>query len=276
MRSVTKFASGHQIIVIDDASSDNSLAWISKTFPQIKVISNRKNIGFAASVNKAVKTVSTDLFLLLNNDISLKKNTVEPLLTHFKNQQVFAVGALEELDGGGSRGRSEATIERGMFIHKKAKSLEPGKTAWVFGASGMFRTSVWNKLGGFDEIFAPAYYEDIDLSYRAWKSGYKCLFEPESKLFHQGEQSMNKALGASKQIIVFRNQLLFFWKNITAPTLWAQHLAWLPYHLIITSIKSKGAFILGFLQALTLLPKITKSKKYKLTDQQVFSQISNA
>ncbi len=250
LRSVVDHCHHAQIVIVDDASTDGSVAWIKQKYPQITLIVNRQNLGFARSVNRGVKALNTDLFLLLNSDVSINQFTIPRLTPAFKNPKVFAVGALEQLPKSRRRGKSTGFFKRGLLIHAPANSLKSGPTLWVFGASGMFRRRYWQNLGGFDPLFRPAYWEDIDLGYRAWKAGYLCLFEPKATVEHDGEATMTQALGYQKTAIAFKNQLLFFWKNVTSLKLIFSHFLWTPYHLIVTSLRTKGAFAWGFALAL--------------------------
>jgi len=104
-----------------------------------------------------------------------------------------------------------------------------------------------------DTIYKPAYWEDIDLCWRARKKGWKILFEPKSIVYHKHETTNIRELGKRKmEVAAYKNQILFVWKNIRSWQL-LQHFIWLPYHLIFTTIKSKGLFLIGFLQALLQL-----------------------
>jgi len=277
LRSVVDHCHQAQIVIVDDASTDGSVAWIKQRFPQITVIVNSQNLGFTRSVNRGVKALNTDLFLLLNSDVSINQFTIPRLTNAFKNPNVFAVGALEQLPKSHRRGKSTGSFKRGMLIHAPARPLTSGPTLWVFGASGMFRRRLWQNLGGFDPLFRPAYWEDIDLGYRAWKAGYLCLFEPKATVEHDGEATMTQALGYKKTAIAFKNQLLFFWKNITSIQLILAHLAWTPYHLVITSIKTKGAFTWGFLLALRQLFEVNsqvQAAKPILSDLEIIDQLT--
>jgi GT2 family glycosyltransferase len=276
--TVVEHSHNSQVLIVDDTSTDQSVAWISQNFPQITIFQNQFNQGFARSVNTGFKAIDTQLVLLLNNDVSLTKNTIPNLLKHFSNPKTFAVGCTEILPTGKKRGRSQGYFSRGLIMHIQASDLSSqGPTFWVFGASGMFNREIWQNLGGLDEIYAPAYWEDIDISYRAWKAGYQCLFDPSAEVYHDSEITMNSTLGDKKTTIAFRNQLLFFWKNIRTPQMWLSHIFWLPYHLIITSQKTKGAFLKGFFSALTRFPyalNYTPKPPAKLSDSQIITKSS--
>ena len=275
--SVVAHSVGAQIIVVDDASTDTSLSWLSKKYPNVKIIQNQKNLGFAATVNRGFKAATGNLVLLLNNDVSINQHTIEKLKLHFSNKQVFAVGALEKLPRGKRRGKSQGRFARGLLIHSKANKLNSGPTLWTFAASGMFNKSIWLGLGGLDTLYKPAYYEDIDIGYRAWKAGFVCLFEPGATVEHDAEATMNKTFGAKKTMYVFKNQLLFFWKNVTDLDLILLHLLWTPYHLIITTIKTRGAFLAGFILALLQLDQVSaQESKFpnRFADKEVIKMIS--
>lgn len=275
--SVVRHSSGTQIIIIDDASTDSSVDWIRTAYPQIDIITNGDNLGFAASVNIGVSAAKHNLVLLLNNDVSLHQATIKHLKLHFQDPQVFGVGALEKLPGGRTRGKSTGSFQRGLLVHSRARSMSPGKTLWLFNASAMFNKKIWHRLGGLDPLYKPAYWEDIDLSYRAWKAGYICLFEPKAVVKHDTEATMNQVLGEAKAIYAYRNQLLFFWKNITDLDLIIYHLLWTPYHLIFTSIKSKGRFLIAFALALTRLSSLNNqaySAPERLTDKAIIQTLS--
>ena len=272
--SVMVYSGADDIIIVDDASSDDTVSWLKAHYPQVNIIANRRNQGFADSVNLGFTRAKNNLVLLLNNDVSLEKHTVYHLLSHFSNPDVFAVGAQEILPDGSTRGRSTGSFQRGLFVHTSITPSLPGPTMWVFAASGLFNKSLWRQLNGLDPLFKPAYWEDIDIGYRAWKAGFICLYEPKAKLYHQVESTMTKHLGAQKSTIAFRNQLLFFWKNITSPSLIVNHILWLPYHLTLTTIRSRGAFLLGFIKALFMLTQIRRPPSCLLTDQQVILKAS--
>jgi GT2 family glycosyltransferase len=139
-----------------------------------------------------------------------------------------------------------------------------------------FRKSVWDNLGGFDELFRPAYEEDRDLCWQALKSGYKIVFEPKAIVEHFHESTNLKLFGKTKiSLFSLKNQLLFVWKNISSPGYLLNHLIWLPYHLIFTAIRTRGAFLVAFCWALIQLPELFKSrrkvsKSWRVKDEEIF------
>lgn len=246
-----------EIIVVDDASPDDTAVYLKKHFPKIKVLVNATNQRFAFSCNRGIKAAKNNLVVLLNSDVAPKTDFLKPLLAHFKDPKVFAVSCLEiQIDPEGHKtysGHNRCWFERGLILHCK-EPITGFKTAvsncWASGGSMALDRGKYLKIGGMDLLFKPAYWEDIDLSWRAReKFGYKILFEPRSQVNHNHEATNTTVFG--KQLIEtmgLRNQLLFIWKNIRGKKL-LSHFLWLPYHLIFTSFRTKGRFLTAFLQA---------------------------
>lgn len=249
-----------EIIVVDDASTDGSLDVLDSFKSKIKIIKNEKNLGFSSTVNRGVKAAEGDIVILLNTDVIPEREFLIPLLTHFNDEGIFAVGCMDKSIEDGKvvlRGRGVGRWERGFLVHSRGE-VDKTNTLWVNGGSGAFRKSIWKKLGGFDELYNPFYWEDIDLSYRAIKSGFKVLFEPKSIVIHEHEKGAikNKFSSSEVKAIAYRNQFIFVWKNTTDLNLQFLHFFWLPYHFIKVLIEGDMAFFKGFFSAFLLLPKI--------------------
>ena len=271
IEAVNQFDPHHQkseIIILDDASPQSVILPVSLWLncpesSQVKYSRSNKNLRFAKTCNRGAKLAKYPILIFLNDDVRPEIDFIAPLVKHFQDSQVFAVGCLEKNlinDQVVLGGRGLVQFKRGLFIHHRAKNQKLLQTDWVTGGSGAFNKKLFLELGGFDPIFSPAYWEDLDLSYRAKKLNYKIIFEPQAKVKHFHEQTNLQAFGSSKiQIISFRNQLLFTWKNLDSPKKLIEHLIWLPYHLILTSIKSKGKFLLGFPWALSKIPRTRRS-----------------
>ncbi|OGD92754.1 hypothetical protein A2697_01160 [Candidatus Curtissbacteria bacterium RIFCSPHIGHO2_01_FULL_41_44] len=275
--SVIKNCSNCQIIVIDDASTDESVDFIRKNFGQIKLIVNKKNSGFACSINIAVNKAGGNLVLLLNSDVSPRTDFLKPALARFENklkrQPVFAVG-LADLSHEDSkvvvRGRGGAVFDKG-FVRHFAVLPEPGETLWVSGGSGLFDRRKFLELGGLDPIFAPFYWEDIDLCYRAQKSGLACLFEPKARVdhFHKEGIIRKKYSKFFIKTVAYKNQFLFVWKNISDYLMLTRHLLWLPYHFAKSLVIFDFAFFAGFFWAILKLPKLILNYQQPETNHQL-------
>lgn len=173
---------GDELIIIDDASQDDTLAHLTSQFDvkyqvtqeddhhlnteiyigkidkkiDLTIRAQNQNLRFARSVNLAVNTAKHNLLFLLNNDVSIQKNTIEKLVLTFENltdrgQSVFAVGCLE-YEGSSTlatrAGKNTLFFDKGVFWHHKASDFKTGHTAWVSGGSGLFNKEIWLELGG--------------------------------------------------------------------------------------------------------------------------------
>lgn len=249
-----------QIIVVDDASTDSSAALIKKEFKRVILVELSKNLGFGGAVNKGVKASEGDLIVLLNSDVIPRENFLKPALKYFKKNDTFGVGFADASHEKGkivTRGRGGASFRQGLFVHF-ALPPERDITLWVSGGSSIIDKKKFMEIGGFDEIYSPYYWEDIDLCYRAWKNGYKSYFEPQSVVDHYHEIGSIKTTQSSKKIksIAYRNQFIFIWKNIQSESLAIQHLLFLPYYILKSIIAVDFPFLSGFFQALIKLPNL--------------------
>ncbi|NCN58341.1 hypothetical protein COW99_02525 [Candidatus Roizmanbacteria bacterium CG22_combo_CG10-13_8_21_14_all_38_20] len=269
-----------EIIVVDDASIDNSVTQIESQrskVKNIKLVRHEKNRGFSVAVNTGVANARGDIVVLLNSDVSPEFNFLEPLISHFTDEKIFAVGCLDKSIEGNKtieRGRGIGWWERGMVVHKRGE-VNKADTFWVSGGSGAFRKYIWDKLGGMDELYKPFYWEDIDLSYRARKAGYKLLFESKSVVTHAHSDGTIKSNFSDEEIksIAYRNQLLFVWKNITDLQLTISHIVWLPYHFLATIARGDFAFSYGFVLALFRLGIVSRQRSnYVYNDKKILNK----
>ena len=255
-----------EIIIVDDGSTDESSRVISDMKlknSNLRSLENGRNMGFSSTVNKGMKNASGEIVVLLNTDVDPEKDFLEPLLKHFEDDRVFAVGCMDKSMEGDKtilRGRGLGQWKRGFLIHRRGE-VDKTSTLWVSAGSGAFRKSIWEKLGGLNELYNPFYYEDIDLSYRAVKSGYKILFERASVVTHEHEKGIIKNQYSQNQIkiIAYRNQFIFVWENADSSLIFP-HVLWLPYHFIKALIAFDWPFLLGFLNAFLLTPKVLSSR----------------
>jgi GT2 family glycosyltransferase len=265
LANVIAASPGCEVVIADDASVDGSVEYLKTAFPRVTVVEGRRQQGFAGNVDDGVAAATGEIVILLNTDVEPEKGWLDPLLDHFADPAVFAVGCLEkshEKTGVVTRGRGLSRWERGFFVHSRGE-VDRETTAWVSGGSGAFRKSVWDRLGGMNRLYSPFYWEDIDLSYCAVKAGYTVRFEPESIVHHWHEEGAIKSSYTQDQVktIVFRNQFVFHWKNMTDPGLVITHLVWLPVRLAQAVLRRDRIMIAGFFAAVEVLPRIISEKK---------------
>lgn len=274
----------YEIIITDDASSDDSISFLKRfkkntSFPLVILESPfSKNSGFSANVNRGVRSAKGEIVILLNTDVIPHYGFLDHLLPRFLDEKVFAVGCKDESVEDEKivlRGRGIGFWKKGFLLHA-AGEVNRQNTLWVSGGSGAFRKSIWDKIGGLNEIYDPFYWEDIDLSYRAQKMGYMVIFEPKSIVTHEHSKGAIKKNFKADVVkrIAYRNQFFFVWLNISDIKLLMSHIFWLPYHLLAATYGRNKIFLFGFLSAIEKLPEVLFQrekiqKKFILSDKEI-------
>lgn len=253
-----------KIIIVDDGSTDGTCGWLADNYPRVTCLHHARNIGFTLSVNIAAESSDSDFIVLLNNDVEPLQGYLHQTLKFFKDKDVFAVSFSEK----NSSWPQVSWNGKLAYVRGKDKSIAR-YSAWASGGSAIFRKSIWDSLRGFDGIFAPAYWEDIDIGYRAWKQGYKIVWAPEAKVIHEHESSYSKLNKNYINGIKQRNELLFNWLNITDRDLVSQHKHW----LLIYSLTHPG-YIKVVLSALSRYLLSARKRHFKLSDSQILSQMN--
>lgn len=254
-----------EVIVVDDGSSDGSLK-VLETFRGIKVLKHSHNLGFVRAVNYGVGQAEGDVVILLNNDVKPEQYFLDPLVEHFHDENVFAVSCAE-----GGYSWAWAKFKDGFVLHGQgANTTSAHVSFWASGGSAAFSKEKWLKLGGMDELYKPFYWEDIDISYRAQKRGWKVIWEPRSKVVHSHESTIGRYYSRSFiDYISQRNQLIFIWKNITSSRMLSSHRLYLIRNLL------KGKLWRPFVSATLKLPIIFEKRKIEkansvISDEEIF------
>jgi GT2 family glycosyltransferase len=226
---------GHEVIVVDNASSDGTAEFLKEHFPSVRVVAFPTNLGFGGGSNAGFREARNDVVVLLNNDMRVEPDFLEPLLDGFSDPRVFAVTAQIFFSDPEKR-REETGLSHGLWLNgrlhlrhvidEQVDRLFP--TFYAGGGSTAYDRRKFLDLGGFDPLLEPFYYEDTDVSFMAWKRGWVVLYEPRSVVYHEHRGTIGKTFSAGYiQAIVERNQLLFLWKNIHEKGRLASNLFWL-------------------------------------------------
>jgi GT2 family glycosyltransferase len=259
-----------EVIVVENGSTDGSLELLQTKFPKVKTIINRFNEGFARGVNRGVKEAKGDIIILLNTDVIPQKNILKYVLPHFEDKKVFAVSFNE---GGWSW--AKGFLKNGLIEHSPGEKTETTHISfWASGGSAAFDRRKWNDLKGLNLIYEPFYWEDLDLGYRAQKRGWKVLWEPKALVEHKHEVTVSKhSYAQKKEAIAQRNQILFFWCNISSFNIWINHLIGMVGRLI------HPGFWKPFIWAILKLPQVFAFRLANtgetITDEQVLNQFKN-
>jgi GT2 family glycosyltransferase len=226
--NVIKNSPEADVIVIDNASSDHSLGFLRDNFPQIQVICNKDNYGFAGGYNYGLAQISYENFVLLNSDVEVTHNwlvpilkraaenpnlaAIQPKILDFNKRDHFeyagaAGGFLDKFGYAFCKGRVFDTLERDLNQYQ-----QPTDIFWATGACFFVKSKVFKDLGGFDERFF-AHMEEIDLCWRIHNAAFSIQYEPNSVVFHVGGGTLNKA-NPFKTYLNFRNNLAMLYKNL--------------------------------------------------------------
>jgi GT2 family glycosyltransferase/glycosyltransferase involved in cell wall biosynthesis len=278
----------HEIIVVDNGSSDDSIEYLSKNFPEVRVLALRENTGFAEGNNAGVREAKNDVVVLLNNDMIVDPGFLRPLLNGF-GPGTFAVSSrIFHQDPSAKReetGKTTAVFRRGMidYSHLEIEQHPPRSyypVFWAGGGSSAFHRERFIALGGFKNLFSPAYVEDTDLSYDAWRAGWEVLLAPASIVHHKHRASSNRRFSPSRlQMLVMRNQFLFLWKNIHSWKLLLSHGVYLPWNCYRLARDNGFVAWISFLQAVCAIPAAAAAAmrlafRTGRTDLQIFERFS--
>ena len=218
LRSLVRHAPGvpFEVIVVDDASRDNSVERLGQV-EGIRLLRNEHNLGFVATCNTGAAAAHGEFLLFLNNDTQVMPNWLDGLLRCFADHDdcgiagsrlVYPDGRLQE--AGGLVFMDGSCWTSGRFEHRDAPPWRYRREVdYVSGASLMIRREVFERVGGFDERYAPAYYEDTDLAFAVRQLGLKVYYEPSSTVIHCEGISAGTDLHAGMKRHQVTNQATF-------------------------------------------------------------------
>lgn len=252
------------ITVVDDGSRDDTREFLKEKFPKVRCLYQPKNLGFTKSVNFGFKEAKSDLVVLLNNDVSPKKDYLSPVFKHFENELTFAVTLNETTSSW-----PQVSFRGKLQYFRGEDKTKPRYSAWASGGSAVFSRGLWERLGGFDEVYSPGYWEDIDIGWRAWKAGYFIVWEPEAKVEHQHESTFGVLDKNFINRLKERNELIFTWKNISDPQFRRDHLI----HIIKRSLLHPG-YLKVIITALLTYPKATRPRVGVRSDRGVLDLVN--
>lgn len=268
-----------QVIVGDNASTDDSVEFLEVNFPTVKIIKNDLNYGFAGGYNKVLERVEADYFILLNSDVDVTPNWIKPVIDLMESDAQIAA-AQPKIKWHGNKNQFEYAGAAGGYLDIYAYPFcrgrlfnvyefdsgqynEQKEIFWASGAAFFIKSKYWKAAGGLDaDLFA--HMEEIDLCWRLKNMGYKIMYCPDSEVYHVGGGTLQTE-NPFKTYLNFRNNLIIMQKNLPAGDaffriiirMWIDFIAW--WHFLLsgkpkfTMAVSKGHW--HFLKALATTSK---------------------
>jgi GT2 family glycosyltransferase/glycosyltransferase involved in cell wall biosynthesis len=278
----------NEIIVVDNGSEDGSAQFVRERFPHVRMLALERNLGFGGGCNAGVEAALNDIVLVLNSDMRVEQDFLQPLLNGFTDDKTFAVSC-QIFFSDPDKPREETGLTEGWWLQgglRVRHRMEPeirGLYPCFYGGGGScaFDRKKFLELGGFDELLKPFYLEDTDLGYLAWKRGWKILYQPASVVYHEHRGTIGKRFSeATIQAVLKKNFLLFTWKNI-------HDWRWLGSHFLFTWAAATLSWMAGdsperpnyrgILQAFLALPRglVSRIRAHKLatiSDEEAFKR----
>ncbi|WP_299602283.1 glycosyltransferase family 2 protein [uncultured Aquimarina sp.] len=232
--SVLKYSKEAKVYVADNASTDDSVSYLHTSYPEVTVVQNEVNGGYAKGYNDALTKIDADIYCLLNSDVEVSEGWLTPVINTFKaSEKVAAVqpkildykkknyfeyagaagGFIDQFGYPYCRGRIFDTLEE-----DKGQYDDEREIFWASGACLFIRRNVFEEMEGLDEDFF-AHQEEIDLCWRIQNSGYQIKYAGQSKVFHLGGATLD-VMNPRKTFLNFRNNLLMILKNTSGMYGW--------------------------------------------------------
>jgi N-acetylglucosaminyl-diphospho-decaprenol L-rhamnosyltransferase len=264
------------VTVIDNHSTDDSVDYVRKNFASVEVYVASAN-RVLCSFNEAAAHYTEPILILLNNDIQLEEGFVEPLVRMFReHSDAFFVSTYGD--------RSIPVWRWGLlgadiYYEGFEKTIVQKGLAFTAGVCAVDRQKFLD-LGGYDPMYLPGYYEDMDLCYRAWRRGMAGYYAPDSRQYHVGSASFDQVLGRNRiHRLSFRNSLLFMLKNVTNPW-WLLRLGTLLLcRLVLAMLRGQWFLVNGFVEAVRKIPEAIEGRrretpKYKVSDREIVARLT--
>ncbi len=246
---------------------ESGLDYVQKAFPRVRIVRAPENLVLG-SYNDYVRNSRAAVVILLNNDIRVAEDFVDPLLERFEaDPAAFLVAPQSRYFNEPARveaGRSKGGVRWGLFWCEarypgyEKDASEPGPT--FSSGFGAFSREKFAALGGYDLRYLPGIMEDVDLCYRARQAGYHLYYEPRSVVYHMGQASFRREFGGERtRELAWRNTFLFMWKNFRSPFFWIAHLVFLPLRFLHAALRGRPELMRGFRQAIQKLKTCKRS-----------------
>lgn len=199
----------HDVLVVDNASSDGTADAIAARFPRVRVLGNDENLGFGRAVNRGVEAVDTPVVVLVNNDVVCEPDFVERMLEPFSDDRVGLVAGVlvqhdapELVDSAGIELDPTLRSWDRLWNRPLADVTNGSSPLGPCGGAAAYRVAAWREVGGFDDAFF-AYWEDVDLALRLRLAGWRSAFAAGARVLHKHSQTLGAASPAQRRLEAF-------------------------------------------------------------------------
>lgn len=263
--AVEEWDGPREVIVVDDCSTDDSVAVISRLFPTVRLLVNRTNQGFSRTCNLGLAEARHPLAFCINTDVRVEPNLLAPVVRHFADDSVFAVtpNILSEREGK-NQGIVVGLYGKGFIKGGFAPLEQRGgvrENLYAIGACVAYDMAKFRALGGFEELYTPYLFEDVDICFRAWKRGWRSLYEPGATVHHYNSATIGQAGKRRKRTVYFRNRFLFHWLNLTDPGLMAANLFHTALRLAVSFLWLDIPYYRAFCGALRRIAPVMEQRR---------------
>ncbi len=278
---VAAIGADDEIIVVDNGSTDGSADAVRKDFPSVRVVGLPEN-RYIFSLNAGLDVARGRYVAFCNNDMVVESNFVDEALSCFVSEDIFAVCSRVLDRNGFEQGtRTAGYWKHGLIFYQPLPHDERSTDCFfAVGGQSFFRRDLLSAMGSIDELLWPMYHEDIELSYRAWKNGYRVVYAPGSVCHHRGGQTSRRVFTATQlRSFVRQNELLIVWKDVTDRGLLVDHLVWILPRLVVALLRWDKGTLIGFGSALKRLPRAVRARslaqeRFRRTDREVLELVS--
>jgi len=254
-----------EVMIVDNGSDENTRAYVSQHFPSYLYLFSPIN-DYLFSLNSFIRRLDSEFMLILNDDMKLDVNILNALIPIIqRDPELFAVSCrIMNFDGTNTASAVRmARYKKGWMENYYLDSRESQIkfTLYPGGGAAVFRTEFFNKLGGFDALYRPAYYEDADLGIRAWQQGWKSLYNPSAVLYHrEGGTISDQFKSDLLDQTINRNKILCALKNTRFPGFLGSFFLFLPYRIIFAYFTNRNMFK-AWMQALRRFPQALSKRR---------------
>ncbi len=262
---------GDEVIVVDDTGRGVLEEELARAFPSVSVIAREHNGGFARALRTGVEAARAELVFSLNTDVRVRPGFLEPLIGHLRLPEVAAVVPRVLLNGREDKVESvtELRLEQGLpsvaqvgLAGAAALPERASPIAFAVGGAFLFRRDEFLRRGGFDPLFEPFYWEDVDLGVAEWTAGRRVIYEPQSVVEHHHRGTIGKLVQEDVfRAAIEKNRLLFAWKFLDEPELLREHVSALFRMTLDAWIRDERAELLWLVLALEQLDEALERRR---------------